>query len=64
MWDRNVVFNSSDDIPIDCQLHDKVYQLEGKYGEIFKNMLYKEGILSLDELECIDNLGFIHREPI
>ena len=63
VWDRNVVFNSSDDIPIDCQLHDKVYQLEGKYGEIFKDMLYKEGILSLDELECIDTWDLYIENP-
>ena len=63
VWDRNVVFNSSDDIPIDCQLHDKIYQLEGKYGEIFKDMLYKEGILSLDELECIDTWDLYIENP-
>ena len=63
VWDRNVVFNSSDDIPIDCQLHDKVYQLEGKYGEIFRDMLYKEGILSLDDLECIDTWDLYIENP-
>lgn len=54
VWNRNVVFNSSDDEPIDYQLHDKIYQLEGKYGEIFRDMLKAKGILELDELECID----------
>ena len=63
VWNRNVVFNSSDDIPIDCQLHDKVYQLEGKYGEIFKDMLYKEGILTLDDLECIDTWELYINSP-
>lgn len=63
VWDRNVVFNSSDNILIDCQLHDKVYQLEGKYGDIFKDILYKEGILSLDELECIDTWDLYIENP-
>lgn len=63
VWDSNVVITSVDDEPIDCQLHDKVYQLEGKYGEIFKNMLYKEGILSLDELECIDTWDLYIENP-
>ena len=63
VWDKNIVFENSDDMPIDCQLHDKVYQLEGKYGEIFKNMLYKEGILSLDGLECIDTWDLYIENP-
>lgn len=63
VWNSNVVFGSNDDMPIDCQLHDKVYQLEGKYGEILKNMLYKEGILSLDGLECIDTWDLYIENP-
>lgn len=63
VWDKNVVTTNVDDIPIDCQVRDKVYQLEGKYGEIFKNMLYKEGILSLDELECIDTWDLYIENP-
>ena len=63
VWDSNIVFESRDDMPIDCQLHDKVYQLEGKYGEILKNMLYKEGILSLDGLECIDTWDLYIENP-
>lgn len=63
VWDKNVVITNVDDMPIDCQLHDKVYQLEGKYGEIFENMLYKEGILSLDGLECIDTWDLYIENP-
>ena len=63
VWNSNIVFESSDDMPIDCQLHDKIYQLEGKYGEIFKDMLYKEGILPLDNLECIDTWDLYIENP-
>lgn len=63
VWNRNVVFNSSDDKPINYQLHDKIYQLEGKYGDIFKDMLYKEGILPLDDLECIDTWELYINSP-
>lgn len=63
VWDKNVVITNVDNEPIDCQLHDKIYQLEGKYGEIFKDMLYKEGILSLDELECIDTWDLYIENP-
>lgn len=63
VWDSSVVLESSDDKPINYQLHDKIYQLEGKYEEIFKDMLYKEGILSLDELECIDTWDLYIENP-
>lgn len=63
VWDKNIVITNVDDEPIDCQLHDKIYQLEGKYREIFKNMLYKESILSLDELECIDTWDLYIENP-
>ena len=63
VWNSNVVFNSSDDEPIDYQLHDKIYQLEGKYGEIFRGMLKAKGILKLDELECIDTWDLYIENP-
>ena len=63
VWDKGVVINSTDDEPIDCQLYDKVYQLEGKYGNIFKDMLEAEGILTLDDLECIDTWELYINSP-
>lgn len=63
VWNKGVVINSTDDEPIDVQLHDKIYQLESRYGEIFKDMLYKEGILSLAGLECIDTWNLYIENP-
>lgn len=63
VWDKGVVINSTDDEPIDCQLYDKVYQLEGKYGNIFKDMLEAKGILELDRLEAIDTWDMYINNP-
>ena len=63
VWDKGVVINSTDDEPIDCQLYDKVYQLEGKYGNIFKDMLEAKGILQLDGLEAIDTWDMYINNP-
>lgn len=63
VWDKGVVINSTDDEPIDCQIYDKVYQLEGKYGNIFKDMLEAEGILQLDGLETIDTWDLYINNP-
>lgn len=63
VWDKNMIFNNSDDEPIDCQLYDKVYQLEGKYGNIFKDMLEAKGILQLDGLEAIDTWDMYINNP-
>lgn len=63
VWDKGVVINSTDDEPIDCQLYDKVYQLEGKYGNIFKDMLEAKGILQLDGLEAIDTWDMYISNP-
>ncbi|OUT06869.1 hypothetical protein [Campylobacter concisus] len=63
VWDKGVVINSTDDEPIDCQLYDKVYQLEGKYGNIFKDMLEAKGILELDRLEAIDTWNLYINNP-
>lgn len=63
VWDKGVVINSTDDEPIDCQIYDKVYQLEGKYGNIFKDMLEAKGILQLDGLETIDTWDLYINNP-
>lgn len=63
VWDKGVVINSTDDEPIDCQIYDKVYQLEGKYGNIFKDMLEAKGILQLDGLETIDTWDMYINNP-
>jgi hypothetical protein len=63
VWDKGVVINSTDDEPIDCQIYDKVYQLEGKYGNIFKDMLEAKGILQLDGLETIDTWNLYISNP-
>lgn len=63
VWDKGVVINSTDDEPIDYKLYDKVYQLEGKYGDIFKDMLEAEGILQLDGLETIDTWNLYINNP-
>lgn len=63
VWDKGIVINSTDDEPIDCQLYDKVYQLEGKYGNIFKDMLEAKGILQLDGLETIDTWDMYINNP-
>ena len=63
VWDKGVVINSIDDEPIDCQIYDKVYQLEGKYGNIFKDMLEAKGILQLDGLETIDTWDLYINNP-
>lgn len=63
VWDKGVVINSSDDEPIDYQLYDKVYQLEGKYGNIFRDMLEAEGILELDRLEDLDTWDLYINNP-
>lgn len=63
VWDKGVVINSTDDEPIDCQLYDKVYQLEGKYGNIFKDMLEAKGILQLDGLETMDTWDMYINNP-
>jgi hypothetical protein len=63
VWDKGVVINSTDDEPIDCQIYDKVYQLEGKYGNIFKDMLEAKGILQLDSLEAIDTWDLYINNP-
>lgn len=63
VWDSGVVFNNSNDEPIDTQLYDKVYQLEGKYGNIFRDMLEAQGILELDRLEFIDTWDMYINNP-
>lgn len=63
VWDKGVVINSVDDEPIDYKLYDKVYQLEGKYGDIFKDMLEAKGILQLDGLEAIDTWDMYINNP-
>lgn len=63
VWDKGVVINSTDDEPIDYKLYDKVYQLEGKYGDIFKDMLEAKGILQLDGLETIDTWDLYINNP-
>nr|DAO88397.1 MAG TPA: hypothetical protein [Caudoviricetes sp.] len=63
VWDKGVVINSTDDEHIDCQIYDKVYQLEGKYGNIFKDMLEAKGILQLDGLETIDTWDMYINNP-
>lgn len=63
VWDKGVVINSTDDEPINYKLYDKVYQLEGKYGNIFKNMLEAKGILQLDGLETIDTWDLYINNP-
>ena len=63
VWDKRVVINSTDDEPIDYKLYDKVYQLEGKYGNIFKDMLEAKGILQLDGLEAIDTWNLYINNP-
>ena len=63
VWDKNMIFNNSDDEPLDVQFHDKIYQLEGKYGEILRDMLKAKGILSLEELECIDTWDLYIENP-
>lgn len=63
VWDKGAVINSTDDEPIDYKLYDKVYQLEGKYGDIFKDMLEAEGILQLDGLETIDTWDMYINNP-
>ena len=63
VWDKGMVINSIDDEPIDYQLYDKVYQLEGKYGDIFKDMLEAKGILQLDGLEAIDTWDLYINNP-
>lgn len=63
VWDKGVVINSVDDEPIDYELYDKVYQLEGKYGDIFKDMLEAKGILQLDSLEAIDTWDLYINSP-
>lgn len=63
VWDKNIVFNNSDDESIDYQLYDKIYQLEGKYGNIFRDMLEAEGILELDRLEDIDTWDLYIENP-
>lgn len=63
VWDKGVVINSTDDEPIDYKLYDKVYQLEGKYGNIFKDMLEAKGILQLDGLETIDTWDLYINNP-
>lgn len=63
VWDKGVVINTIDDEPIDCQIYDKVYQLEGKYGDIFKDMLEAKGILQLDGLETIDTWDLYINNP-
>lgn len=63
VWDKGIVINSVDDEPIDYKLYDKVYQLEGKYGDIFKDMLEAKGILQLDGLEAIDTLDLYINNP-
>ena len=63
VWDKGIVINNVDDKPIDYKLYDKVYQLEGKYGDIFKDMLEAEGILQLDGLETIDTWDLYINNP-
>ena len=63
VWDKGVVIKSVDDEPIDYKLYDKVYQLEGKYGDIFKDMLEAKGILQLDSLEAIDTWDMYINNP-
>lgn len=63
VWDKGIVINNVDDEPIDYKLYDKVYQLEGKYGDIFKDMLEAEGILQLDSLEAIDTWDMYINNP-
>ena len=63
VWDKGVVIDSTDDEPIDYKLYDKVYQLEGKYGNIFKDMLEAKGILQLDGLETIDTWNLYINNP-
>ena len=63
VWDKRIVINNVDDEPIDYKLYDKVYQLEGKYGDIFKDMLEAEGILQLDSLEAIDTWDMYINNP-
>lgn len=63
VWDKGVVINNVDDKPIDYQLYDKVYQLESKYGDIFKDMLEAKGILQLDSLEAIDTWDMYINNP-
>lgn len=63
VWDKGVVINSTDDEPIDYKLYDKVYQLEGKYGNILKDMLEAKGILQLDSLEAIDTWDMYINNP-
>lgn len=63
VWDKGVVINSTDDESIDYKLYDKVYQLEGKYGDIFKDMLEAKGILQLDGLEAIDTWDLYINNP-
>lgn len=63
VWDKGVVISSVDDEPIDYKLYDKVYQLEGKYGDIFEDMLEAKGILQLDGLETIDTWDLYINNP-
>ena len=63
VWDKNVVINSSDESPMNVQLYDKIYQLEGKYGVIFRDMLEQEGILELDNPQEVDTWQYYIDSP-
>lgn len=63
VWDKGVVINSSYESPMNVQLYDKIYQLEGKYGVIFRDMLEQEGILELDNPQEVDTWQYYINNP-